>query len=459
MRWVFRSVPSPLLTRLRIREIFVLLALTACGDNHHGLAAHDDGPKPVDAVTDTGPPDAPVLPPCTDTVSGTSITMRAVATGLGDAALLVTAPVGDPRLFVVLRGGKIAIIKEQGGLVPTPFLDLSATAGGPVLAGGEQGLLGLAFHPQYHVNRTFFVFYTKRQVPTDATYPLRDVVARCEARVGEPDAADPASCVEILSIPDFASNHNGGMIEFGKDGFLYIGTGDGGSAGDPDGNGQALTDGSPTARTIALLGKLLRIDVDSRLPGKEYGIPTDNPFATGGGAPEIFARGLRNPWRWSFDSETGDLWIGDVGQGAIEEVDVVKAGELAGKNFGWDMFEGSTCFAGRTPNVPCVTAGKTFPVDEKVHGAPDQWTAVIGGQVYRGSCYPDIVGTYFYTDNGAGGLYSAKLQTDGTVVKAQLTPPSGTSYPTRPASLHADARGELYLTTVGGGVFHLEAGP
>jgi len=430
----------------------VALAVAACGGGKG--APKDDAPRPPDSPPPIDAPiDAPVLEPCAAPVSGTTITTRQIGTAIGDAALLVTAPTGDPRLFVIGRNGKIRIIDNEV-LRPDAFIDLSDDSGGPVLGGGEQGLLGLAFHPQYHINKLFFVYYTRRETG-DATYPFRDVVARCQTSDADPNVADRATCVEVLSIPDFASNHNGGMIEFGSDGFLYIGTGDGGNANDPDGNGQTLTDGTPNPRSIALLGKLLRIDVDNKFPGKEYGIPTDNPFAAGGGAPEIYAIGLRNPWRWSFDAMTGDLWIGDVGQGAIEEIDVVKAGEIAGKNFGWDMFEGNTCFAGRTPNVPCDTAGKTFPVDEKVHGNPDNWTAVIGGQVYRGTCYPDIVGTYFYSDNGHGGLFTGLLQGDGSIAKTQLPGP----FPGGPASIHADARGELYLTTTGGGVFHIEAGP
>jgi glucose/arabinose dehydrogenase len=211
----------------------------------------------------------------------------------------------------------------------------------------------------------------------------------------------------------------------------------------------------------ALLGKMLRIDVDNPSNGKEYGIPTSNPFASGGGAPEIFLIGFRNPWRWSFDRGTGDMWIGDVGQNTVEELHYVKAGTGAGKNFGWDTFDGNTCFSGRTPSgTPCTTAGFQFPVDERSHGAPDNFISIIGGQVYRGTCYPDIVGTYFYTDYGRGGLSTATLNIDGaTITKSDLP---GT-FPVSPASIHASATGELYLTTAAPGnpgrVFHIEAGP
>ena len=433
-----------------MRNVTLLVLLAACGKENSAA----DARGPSDAAIDS-PPDAPVLAACANPVSGTQIRFRRIGgVNVGGAALLVTAPTGDPRLFVVEQSGRIRIFENET-LVTAPFLNLSADVGGPVLAGGEQGLLGLAFHPTYASNGTFFVYYTRRQ-SGDNTNPIRDVVARCQRSASNPNLADTA-CVEVLAIPDFASNHNGGMIEFGSDGFLYIGTGDGGGANDPQGNGQALVDGSPTANSQALLGKMLRLDVDHKTGGKEYGIPSDNPFAGGGGAPEIFQIGLRNPWRWSFDRATGDMWIGDVGQDEIEELDVVRAADAKGMNFGWDMWEGSNCFPGRTPNVPCSMTSKRFPQDERSHN--DSWNAIIGGQVYRGTCYPDIVGTYFYTDNGKGGLAAATLQPNGTVIARDLTAAVGSPFPSGPASLHADARGELYLTTVNGNVFHLEAGP
>ncbi|MBS1119566.1 MAG: Glucose/sorbosone dehydrogenase-like protein [Deltaproteobacteria bacterium] len=424
-----------------------LLLFAACGKDSNTKV--DGGPL-KDATIDS-PVDAGPLAACANPVSGTTIKLRKIGTVTG-GAMLATSPPNDPRLFVVEQGGAIRIFENETLLGPA-FIDLSDNVGGPVLAGGEQGLLGLAFHPQYATNGTFFVYYTRRQ-SGDTTNPTRDVVARCQRSVADPNKADP-TCVEVLAIPDFASNHNGGMIEFGKDGFLYIGTGDGGQANDPNNNGQALTDGSPNANTHALLGKLLRIDVDNKLAGQEYGIPSDNPFAAGGGLPEIFAIGLRNPWRWSFDRLTGDMWIGDVGQEDIEEVDVIKAGELKGKNFGWSTCEGSKNF--KPAGAQCTIA-QFAPQDERTHTSPpngDGWNAIIGGQVYRGTCYPDIVGTYFYTDNGRGGLAKATLNGDGSLTKANLPG----SFPASPASLHEDARGELYLTDTAGNVHHLEASP
>lgn len=421
----------------------------ACGDDLHpasGATAVRDAAAdtaPVDAV----PPDAAAVAPCAP-VAGTRVAMRRLAQPVTGAAVLVTAPAGDDRLFVVEQRGAIRIYRGEA-LAPRPFLDLSASAGGPVAAGGELGLLGLAFHPDYTHNRELFVFYTTHKLG-DPAHPYADVVARYRASAGDPDRADPAGAV-VLAIDDFSSTHNGGMIEFGPDGYLYIGTGDGGGEGDPERNGQ-----DPSA----LLGKLLRIDVDHPAPGLAYGIPPDNPFATGGGAPEVFALGLRNPWRWSFDRATGDLWIGDVGEARVEEVDVLPAGSQRGANLGWSAFEGTSCCMTQpdqcrqqAPQQPCDPAGKTFALDQRDHA--DGWRAIVGGQVYRGTCYPDLAGWYFYTDNARGGLSSARLTAPGALEVVDLPG----AFPASPSSLHADARGELYETDTAGNVYHLEAGP
>ncbi|HEU0029333.1 MAG TPA: PQQ-dependent sugar dehydrogenase [Kofleriaceae bacterium] len=425
------------------------VALAACGDNRVPVAKDA---RPGDAAID-GVLDAAVLPPCENPVAGAGIRFRRIGKVPVGAALLATAPRGDRRLFVLEQRGTIQIFDEAEQLLPQPFLDLSIDAGGPVVAGGELGLLGLAFHPEYAANGTFYIFYTKLQLPTETLNPYRDVLARCQRSAGDPDRADPASCVEVLSIPDFKSNHNGGMIEFGPDGYLWIGTGDGGGANDPHGNGQAVVD-DPVTNQHALLGKLLRIDVDHPAPGKLYGIPADNPIA----GSEIYVIGLRNPWRWSFDAATGDLWIGDVGQNAVEELDVLRAGAIAGKNLGWDMWEGSRC-----AQTTCTMTGFTFPIDERTHAAPpdgDGWAAIIGGQVYRGTCYPDLVGTYLYADNQGRRIVAAKLAADGTLETRDLAPATGEPpLPVGTASIHADARGELYLTSTTGVVYHVEGGP
>ncbi len=436
-----------------------LVALIACGSKNalDAPVVVEDGPSDLELVVDGPIPDAPALAACANPVPGSVVTTREVARNLG-SAMLVTAPAGDTRLYVVVKGGSIRIVDETETLLPDAFLDLSDDVGGPVLDNGELGMLGLAFHPGYHVNRLFYVYYTRAQ-SGDATYPFRDVVARCKRDATDPNKAE-LTCTEILAIKDYAGNHNGGMIEFGADGFLYIGTGDGGLQNDPDGNGQTLVDGQPVARSIALLGKFLRIDVDHPANGKEYGIPTDNPYAVGG-APEIFMRGFRNPWRWSFDRATGDMWIGDVGQSTVEEIHYVKAGTGKAKNFGWDNWDGTRCFPNRTPTtLPCDTAGFEFPQDERTHATipngGDGFEAIIGGQVYRGTCFPDLVGTYFYTDNRRGGLSTAKLDAGGTTItKADLP---GT-FPVSPASIHAAATGELYVTTTNGTIHRIEAGP
>jgi glucose/arabinose dehydrogenase len=398
-----------------------LAVLAGCGNSDHSV---------------------PLPKACEVPVSGTKITFRLVAETQG-AALLVTSPPNDVRRFVVEQEGRIKLLADTG-LSATPFLDL--TRDPMFAAGGEQGLLGLAFHPQFATNRTFFIFYTTGDA---------NKVARYQVSATDPSTADAATRTEILSIPDFASNHNGGMMEFGPDGYLYIGTGDGGGGGDPMKTAQ-----DPNA----LLGKMLRIDVDKKENGKEYGIPPGNPFASGGGAPEVWALGLRNPWRWSFDRGTGDLWIGDVGQGEVEELTMIPAGTTGTLNFGWSKYEGTSCF-----DPPCDAAGKTMPQYEETHG--NGWCSVIGGQVYRGSCYPDMVGTYYFTDYCDPQLMTAKrngnnldvVQVDTSYLDANGMhdgPPGG------PSSLHADSRGELFLTTTTtpaaanrGGVWHVEAGP
>jgi glucose/arabinose dehydrogenase len=224
------------------------------------------------------------------------------------------------------------------------------------------------------------------------------------------------------------------MMEFGSDGLLYIGTGDGGGT-----NNNSL---DPTR----LLGKMLRIDIDHQAAGMQYAIPSDNPFANGGGAPEVWMLGLRNPWRWSFDRPTGDLWLPDVGDSMIEELNVLAPAEEPAANLGWSMYEGSVC-----ARPPCDPTGKIFPKDERTHPA---WEAIIGGQVYRGTCYPDLVGWYFYGDFG-GAYAKAQLRADRSLDVVDLTG----SFPPHPTSFHEDAHHEIYMTDSSGFVYHLEAGP
>ncbi len=338
--------------------------------------------------------------------------------------------------------GRFYILDIDGNLQATPFLDISGDNNGPVdSAGQEQGMLGLAFDPGYATNRQFYVDVHRRQLEQrqQRRFPFLDIVEQFTTKADDPNTADPSSGKIILSVLDYAPNHNGGMIEFGSDGYLYISEGDGGGEGDPKGTGQ-----NPNV----LLGKMLRIDVDHPAAGSAYGIPPDNPFAgSGSGAPEIFIMGLRNPWRWSFDSATGDMWIGDVGQDKFEEVDYLPAGRQAGVNLGWSRYEANTCY-----NGPCNTTGMTFPAIVRSH-AGDGWVAMIGGGVYRGTCYPDIVGTYYFADFGAAGFSQATM-VNGVVTSQDLPG----KWPGGPSSIHADSRGELYMTNTLGQIFHLEAG-
>ncbi|MDB4963864.1 MAG: hypothetical protein JWP01_3863 [Myxococcales bacterium] len=414
-----------MLPAMRLFAVALVLC-AACGDG-------DKTPKDAASYPTI---DAPTLAACATPVNGTTLRLTPAGT-VDDAAMLVVSPAGDLRRFVVEQTGRIRVFEDEQ-LLPVPFLDLSDL----VSVGSESGLLGLAFHPEYAGNGLFFVFYTT----SDA-----NVVARCSVSADR-NIAKP-SCTPILSIPDFAGNHNGGMMEFGKDGFLYIGTGDGGAGGDPRRNGQ---------NRDALLGKLLRIDVDRRDAGKEYASPPTNPFFAGGGAPEVFIIGVRNPWRWSFDKLTGDLWIGDVGQQKIEELHVLASGQQAGKNLGWSIYEGDQCCATvqglceqSAPQQPCDDTGLTLPQDQRTHA--DGWISIIAGEVYRGTCFPDLVGWHFYTDHTGGqrGLWKARLEANGTleIVDTGIDPPAGV------ASIHADARGELYLTTIDRAIYRLEAAP
>jgi len=326
---------------------------------------------------------------------------------------------------------------------------------------GERGLLGLAFHPNYACNGQFYVFYTTSNA---------DVVARYTVSQGDIDKADLTSGEIILSVADPFENHNGGMLEFGSDGYLYISIGDGGSANDPRLNGQAILRTDPTCMANhcePLLAKILRIDVDHPAGGKMYGIPSNNPYATGGvGEPEILIRGLRNPWRWSFDRMTGDMYIGDVGQDLYEELDVIPKAQIDGTpnnpvNMGWSIREATHPFkpdgtmASCNNNGTCSTTGLVQPLFERDH-ANDHWLAIIGGEVYRGQNYPGLVGNYYFTDYNAATLVQGTYNAMGPSLST--TEIAGTTF-TGPSSLHADAAGELYITDIHGNVWQLQATP
>ena len=319
-------------------------------------------------------------------------------------------PDGSGRLFVIEKPGRIRIL-ETDQLVDTPFLDITDRVGS---GGNEQGLLGLAFHPQYAQNGRFFVNYTDKSG--------KDTIARFQVS-SDPNVADPNSEVKLLSIDDPFPNHNGGVLAFGPDGYLYAGLGDGGSAGDPFGNGQ---------NTKALLGKILRLDVDSAEP---YAVPADNPFGN-----EVWAYGLRNPWRFSFDKSTGDLYIGDVGQNAWEEIDFLPAGSPGGTNFGWNFREGAHDYKGGGP------AGMLDPVAEYSH--QEGGCSVTGGYVYRGSM-SEWNGIYLYADY-CSGLMWGLINSNGTWQSQPLFDLDVTI-----TSFGQDTAGELYILSDSGGVFRL----
>lgn len=332
----------------------------------------------------------------------------------------LAAPTGDARLFIVEQGGRIRVV-ENGALLPTPFLDISTR----VSTGGEQGLLSVAFHPQYAANGFFFVNYT------DVAGDTR--VERY--RVGtDRNRADAASARLVIAIDQPAANHNGGLVAFGPDGRLYVGMGDGGGAGDPRDNGQ-----DPTT----LLGKMLRLDVDGAAP---YAIPAGNPYAgRTDGRPEIWALGLRNPWRFSFDRVDKRLYVADVGQNRLEEINAVPAGQ-AGVNYGWNTMEGTDCFE---PRDGCSRAGLTLPVAAYTHA---DGCSVTGGFVYRGQDIPALRGTYLYSDFCAGWIRGFRY-TGAAVTEPRTWDVPGVGNVT---SFGEDGRGELYVVA-GDAVYRIQA--
>ncbi len=371
-------------------------------------------------------------------VPGTSLATVLVASSLS-MPVYVTAPPLDPtRLFVVEQSGCIKVLKD-GTLLPDPFLDV----GREISCCGEQGLLGVAFHPDYERNGRFFVAYTNTGGD--------EVLARFQVSAN-PDVADATSEKILLTIPDFAANHNGGQLAFGPDGYLYWGDGDGGGGDDPMETGQ-----DPSV----LLGKLLRLDVDVDTP-PYYAAPPSNPFV-GPGDPrdEIWALGLRNPWRFSFDRVTGDLYIGDVGQNQWEEIDFQPATSPGGENYGWDVFEGDGhCHEPTPPAAMCPDppVGFTMPVLEYDHG---QGCAVMGGFVYRGCALPDLRGTYFYADYCTAFIrsfrMSAGLAVDAADHTTELAPGHGLAID-NVSAFGEDARGELYVVDYDGEIFKIVPG-
>ena len=413
--------------RARTSLLSCLALLAACrGDGHRAGPGSGTALAPPVLVSPTAPvppgpradPTAPGAPAGSDALvplpAAVAAGMRLVPvlTNVARPVALVAAP-GDPRrrLFIVEQHtGRVRIL-EGGVLAPAPFL----TVGG-LSKGNEQGLLGLAFDPRFADTGRLYVNYTDVD---DATH-----IVEYRVSADSPDRVDPATRRELATIPQPYSNHNGGFLQFGPDGKLYTGMGDGGSAGDPQRNGQ-----NPTA----LLGKILRFDVDATVA-----------------APELVHRGVRNPWRFWFDAPSGDLYIADVGQNAWESVFVVSGTDTAAKNFGWNVVEGNHCFGGRT----CDRTGFTPPVADYSH---DEGCSITGGVTYRGAALPALAGRYFYADFCTGLLRSFRWTSPGVVRehwdwKAALDP---TGVVTQVSSFGVDHAGEVYLVTLTGTIFKL----
>lgn len=379
-----------------IRALALLLFLAACGD----------GPG------EPGPPPG-----------SNGIQLQEVASGLG-SPVYVTAPAGDARLFVVEQPGRIRVV-QNGQLLPTPFLDIVAR----VSSGGERGLLSMAFHPAYSQNGFFYVNYT--DLGGDTRVERYRVTA-------DANRADPASAQLVIAIAQPYSNHNGGQLQFGPDGKLYVGMGDGGAGGDPLGHGQ---------NAATLLGDILRLDVDGAPP---YAIPPDNPFhGQSSRRNEIWMTGVRNPWRFSFDRQTGEMYVADVGQGQWEEISVLPAGQ-GGQNLGWNVMEGRHCYS---PSSGCDQSGLTLPVHEYSHegGA----CSVTGGYVYRGSAIPALRGHYFYGDYCAGWVRSFR-HSNGQAADQRSWELGDVG---NVLSFGEDASGELYLASSNGRVYKLVPAP
>ncbi len=373
----------------------------------------------------------------TDNAAG-SFAVRRVGSGFAEPVFLTALPGSGGRVLVVERAGRIEILDPATGAVAaTPFLDIT----GQVSTAGERGLLAVALAPDYATSGRAYVFLTA----LDGRIELRRYTSPASNRA----ALDPSTGNLLLAIPHARNNHNGGWLGFGTDGLLYMAVGDGGGVGDPDGNGQNRN---------TLLGKILRLDVSrDDFPSdtaRDYGIPAGNPFAGGGGAPEIWLYGLRNPFRNSFDRATGELWIGDVGQGAVEEIDRVAITQ-SGLNLGWPLFEGTQPFQGTNP------AGLTMPVTEYGHGnGPLEGNSVTGGFVYRGPVEP-LQGLYIFADFIRGNIWSvpaATLVPGSTVSSANYTrrnadfaPDAGTL--ANITSFGEDEEGNLFIVAFGGDVF------
>ncbi|MBL9018618.1 MAG: PQQ-dependent sugar dehydrogenase [Myxococcales bacterium] len=415
----------------RLATAVTLLALAACQKSSAKPDAMVDGDGGTDGAVGDGGTDAPApdayVANCVPN-TGTTITTVPFVSGLSQPLMITGAP-GDRRQFVIEQGGRVKVI-DNGQVLAAPALDLGEDD--LITAGGERGLLGIAFHPKWLENGLFYIAHTGKNGD--------HVFAEYQMPTGT-SVANKASRRELLRFADPFSNHNGGSMEFGNDGFLYIAIGDGGSGGDP---------GNRAQNDASFFGKLLRIDVDTRTGNKQYGIPPTNPHAASPDGPtdprpEVWHKGLRNPFRFSFDRMNGDIYIGDVGQGPnppnLEEIDV--APNTPGTNWGWPEREANRCFR---PATNCPTAGRTDPVI--VRGGANGWTSIMGGVVYRGSCYPNLAGKYFYGDYAAGQLWAFTWNGTTAVGDAQIVAGSLGNI----TAIHDDGNGQLYVVLHGGSI-------
>ena len=371
---------------------------------------------------------APVVVPATPSAAAVKLTV--VASGLSDPVLLTAPNDGTKRLFIVEKTGVIRVV-SGGTLLKAPFLSLTRA----VSKGSEQGLLGLAFHPAYKTNRKFYVDYTDLNGNT--------VIREYRASATNRNVVAVGSGRTILTIKQPYANHNGGNIAFGPDGYLYIGMGDGGSGGDPGNRAQNVN---------TLLGKMLRIDINGRSGSRPYRIPSTNPYVGRTGLDQIWQIGLRNPWRFSFDKATGNLWIGDVGQNAYEEVDrAVKTSSGAGRgyNWGWHVMEGFHCY---TPSSGCRTSGKRLPLLEYSHSINGR-CAITGGYVYRGAKIPSLRGWYVFGDYCSGEVLAVSSTATSKPTPVTLF---GTGSGRMVSSFGQDAAGELYVVDLGGTVYRID---
>jgi glucose/arabinose dehydrogenase len=376
------------------------LLLAGCGGGGGGVPA-------------AAPPPAPAPPPL-------SLSFTPVASGLSAPVAISHAGDGSNRLFLVQQAGQVRIL-AAGTLLPTPFIDIADR----LTSGGEQGLLGLAFPPGYAQKGYFYLHYSRQG--DGATVLSRFLVS------ADPNLALPASEQVLLTVPQPFANHNGGQLAFGPDGMLYLALGDGGSGGDPQGHGQ---------NPASLLGKLLRLDVEGG--AMPYGIPSDNPFVGSlTSRPEIWALGLRNPWRFAFDRQSGDLFIADVGQNAWEEINRQSAGAPGGANYGWNILEGQVCFSPAVGCIPPAAAVAPVAVYDHTLGC-----SVTGGYVYRGPQNPELQGRYLYGDFCSGRIWG--LRQLGTGWENLLL--ADTDF--QLSSFGEDENGRLYLADYGSGTLY-----